>query len=107
MEDSLQRESIRRVNLEELASTRSTSYMSHGRIYIAVIGTGRLTRPRMGSNTVSKYLNLLWPFVPAAIAVRYALPERHGTIFALNYIAMVPAANMYVSKFTPRLVSVC
>lgn len=39
-------------------------------------------------------VNVLWPFVPAAIAVRYARPEAHVWIFALNYIAMVPTANL-------------
>ena len=42
----------------------------------------------------SKVVNLLWPVVPAAIAVRYAKPDAHLTIFILNYIAMVPAANL-------------
>lgn len=46
------------------------------------------------SNHVSQWVNILWPFVPAAIAAHFAIPERHGTIFALNYIAMVPCANM-------------
>lgn len=39
-------------------------------------------------------VNVLWPFVPAAIAVRYARPHDHVWIFALNYIAMVPSANL-------------
>jgi Ca2+:H+ antiporter len=47
----------------------------------------------MSSNTISKWVNVLWPVVPAAIAVHFALPERHVLIFTLNYIAMVPAAN--------------
>ncbi|KAK0108799.1 hypothetical protein ONS96_002643 [Cadophora gregata f. sp. sojae] len=42
----------------------------------------------------SKVVNLLWPVVPAAIAVRYAKPDAHLTIFILNYIAMVPCANL-------------
>ncbi|KAH6704004.1 Ca2+/H+ antiporter [Leptodontidium sp. MPI-SDFR-AT-0119] len=42
----------------------------------------------------SKIVNLLWPVVPAAIAVRYAKPDAHLTIFILNYIAMVPCANL-------------
>ncbi|KAK5089205.1 hypothetical protein LTS08_000383 [Lithohypha guttulata] len=46
------------------------------------------------SNTLSRWVNILWPFVPAAIAVHFAIPERHGTIFAINYIAMIPCANM-------------
>lgn len=39
-------------------------------------------------------VNVLWPVVPAAIAVRYARPEWHVAIFTLNYIAMVPCANL-------------
>lgn len=50
--------------------------------------------PRRNSNTLSRWVNILWPFVPAAIAVHFAIPERHGTIFAINYIAMIPCANM-------------
>jgi Ca2+:H+ antiporter len=37
---------------------------------------------------------LLWPFVPAAFALHFARPELHTWIFAINYIAMVPAANL-------------
>ena len=43
---------------------------------------------------ISKFVNILWPFVPAAIAVRFAKSDAHFTIFALNYIAMVPTANL-------------
>ena len=39
-------------------------------------------------------VNILWPFVPAAIAVRYTHKDAHVWIFALNYIAMVPTANL-------------
>lgn len=46
------------------------------------------------SCTASKYANLLWPFVPAAIAVHYARPDLFRWVFALNYIAMVPTANL-------------
>ncbi|KAG4414731.1 hypothetical protein IFR04_012118 [Cadophora malorum] len=42
----------------------------------------------------ASFVNLLWPVVPAAIAVRYAKPDAHLTIFILNYIAMIPAANL-------------
>lgn len=38
--------------------------------------------------------NLLWPAVPAAIAVRYADDGNHLAIFILAYIAMVPCANL-------------
>ena len=46
------------------------------------------------SSSVSKYVNLLWPFVPAAIAMHFARPDLHTWIFALNYIAIVPTANL-------------
>jgi Ca2+:H+ antiporter len=32
--------------------------------------------------------------VPVAIAIRYAKPDKHLAIFILNYIAMVPCANL-------------
>lgn len=44
--------------------------------------------------TLSMIVNILWPFVPAAIAVRYARPDLHVWVFALNYIAIVPSANL-------------
>ncbi|RDW79693.1 Ca2+ antiporter-like protein [Coleophoma cylindrospora] len=46
------------------------------------------------SSDASRLVNILWPVVPAAIAVRYALPDRQLLIFILNYIAMVPCANL-------------
>lgn len=46
------------------------------------------------SNIVSQYVNLLWPFVPAAIIVRYLLPQQHLWAFALSYLAMIPSANL-------------
>ena len=46
------------------------------------------------SCTASKYVNLLWPFVPAAIAMHFARPDLHEWTFALNYIAIVPTANL-------------
>ncbi|KAF4952389.1 hypothetical protein FGADI_6821 [Fusarium gaditjirri] len=46
------------------------------------------------TSRASLLCNFLWPFVPAAIAVRYAMPNNHITIFALAYIAMVPCANL-------------
>lgn len=44
--------------------------------------------------TLSMMVNVLWPFVPAAIAMHFARPDLHVWVFALNYIAMVPAANL-------------
>ena len=46
------------------------------------------------SSHASMIVNLLWPFVPAAIAIHFARPDLHLWIFALNYIAMVPTANL-------------
>lgn len=46
------------------------------------------------SSKPSMLVNVLWPFVPVAIALHFATPEAHVWIFALNYIAMVPAANL-------------
>lgn len=45
------------------------------------------------SCTLSKYVNLLWPFVPAAFAVKYGTSNELWT-FILAYIAIVPAANL-------------
>ncbi|KAK4126364.1 hypothetical protein N657DRAFT_568802 [Parathielavia appendiculata] len=42
----------------------------------------------------SRIVNVLWPVVPAAIAVRYAMPNNHLVIFILSYLAMVPCANL-------------
>lgn len=44
--------------------------------------------------TLSMMVNVLWPFVPAAIAMHFARPDLHVWVFTLNYIAMVPAANV-------------
>lgn len=44
--------------------------------------------------TVSMMVNILWPFVPAAIVMHFARPDLHVWVFTLNYIAMVPAANL-------------
>jgi len=46
------------------------------------------------SNLASRIVNVLWPIVPAAIAVRYAIPENHLVTFILSYLAMVPCANL-------------
>ncbi|KAK4246397.1 hypothetical protein C7999DRAFT_15499 [Corynascus novoguineensis] len=42
----------------------------------------------------SRIVNVLWPVVPAAIAVRYAMPDNHLVVFILSYLAMVPCANL-------------
>jgi Ca2+:H+ antiporter len=46
------------------------------------------------SSRVSRVVNVLWPVVPAAIAVRWAMPDNHLVIFILSYLAMVPCANL-------------
>ncbi|KIY03629.1 uncharacterized protein Z520_00320 [Fonsecaea multimorphosa CBS 102226] len=46
------------------------------------------------SCTVSTWVNILWPFVPAAIALHFVHGDHHLWTFAINYIAMVPAANL-------------
>ncbi|KAK4165238.1 hypothetical protein QBC43DRAFT_36059 [Cladorrhinum sp. PSN259] len=46
------------------------------------------------SSAASRAVNILWPVVPVAIAIRYALPEQQLLIFILSYIAMVPCANL-------------
>ncbi|CZR62318.1 related to vacuolar Ca2+/H+ antiporter [Phialocephala subalpina] len=46
------------------------------------------------SSRASRICNILWPVVPAAIAVKYSRPDLHLAIFILNYIAMIPCANL-------------
>ena len=46
------------------------------------------------TSTLSLIVNVLWPFVPAAIAIHFARKDLHVVIFTLNYIAMVPTANL-------------
>lgn len=48
------------------------------------------------TSRISMAVNVLWPFVPAGIAVYYLLdPVKHSdTIFALNFLAMIPTANL-------------
>ncbi|KAH8681035.1 Ca2+ transporter [Xylariales sp. PMI_506] len=43
---------------------------------------------------LSRAVNILWPFVPAAIGVYYGVEEQHTLKFILAYIAMVPCANL-------------
>ncbi|KAM3511682.1 hypothetical protein MY11210_004699 [Beauveria gryllotalpidicola] len=42
----------------------------------------------------SALCSMLWPVVPAALAVRYALDDHYTLIFILSYIAMVPCASL-------------
>jgi len=46
------------------------------------------------SNAVSMYVNYLWPFVPAAIILHFALPSKPLWVFAISYVGMIPAANL-------------
>lgn len=47
------------------------------------------------TSTASKFVNILWPFVPAAIALHFIKGgEFHLWIFILNYVAIVPSANL-------------
>jgi Ca2+:H+ antiporter len=48
----------------------------------------------ISSCTVSSWVNVLWPFVPAAIALHFVKGDHHTWTFAINYIAMVPCANL-------------
>lgn len=43
---------------------------------------------------LSTGVNVLWPFVPAAIAIHFVRPDLNLWIFILNYVAMVPTANL-------------
>lgn len=42
----------------------------------------------------SSIMNVLWPFVPAAIALHFVKGSHHLWTFAISYIAMVPSANL-------------
>ncbi|KAE8548007.1 hypothetical protein EYB25_009800 [Talaromyces marneffei] len=44
--------------------------------------------------TISMIVNILWPFVPAAIVMGFARPDLDVWVFALNYIAIIPTANL-------------
>ena len=46
------------------------------------------------SSHLSLVVNFLWPVVPAAIAIHFARPDLHLWIFILNFVAMVPTANL-------------
>lgn len=46
------------------------------------------------TSRASRICNVLWPVVPAAIAVKYSQPDLHLAIFVLNYMAMIPCANL-------------
>ncbi|KAI1297989.1 Ca2+ transporter [Xylaria venustula] len=46
------------------------------------------------SSRLARAVNILWPFVPAALAVYYTQTGPSTLRFALAYIAMVPPANL-------------
>lgn len=46
------------------------------------------------SSRASRAVNVLWPVVPVAIAIRYTHSDWHLAIFILNYLAMIPCANL-------------
>lgn len=46
------------------------------------------------SSSISRAVNVLWPFVPAALAVYYSQVGSPALRFSLSYIAMVPCANL-------------
>ncbi|KAM0214058.1 hypothetical protein ACHAPQ_010162 [Fusarium lateritium] len=45
------------------------------------------------SCTASKWVNILWPFVPIAIILQF-FPGMHLWKFAISYIAVIPTANL-------------
>jgi Ca2+:H+ antiporter len=57
-------------------------------------------------------VNILWPIVPAAIALNYARTDLHLVVFILNYIGMVPCANLVgfagqeLARKLPRVVGI-
>lgn len=46
------------------------------------------------ASPASKVVNMLWPTVPVALAIKYSDGDLHLPIFILSYIAMVPCANL-------------
>jgi Ca2+:H+ antiporter len=46
------------------------------------------------SNSISTWVNVLWPFVPAAIALHFVQGDHHLWTFAVSYVAMIPSANL-------------
>ena len=49
------------------------------------------------SSLISAFVNFLWPAVPAAIVLYFVgldRPDLEVPVFAMNYIAMVPTANL-------------
>jgi Ca2+:H+ antiporter len=48
----------------------------------------------LSTSRASRICNILWPVVPTAIAVTYSRADLHLAIFVLNYLAMIPCANM-------------
>ncbi|KAH6673669.1 putative vacuolar calcium ion transporter [Halenospora varia] len=42
----------------------------------------------------SALCNILWPIVPAAVSIRFIQGDLHLAIFILNYMAVIPCANL-------------
>lgn len=63
---------------------------------------------------VSMIVNVLWPLVPAAIAMRYTLNDgdHNLAIFIVSYLAMIPCANLIgfaggsIAKKVPHVMGV-
>jgi Ca2+:H+ antiporter len=57
-------------------------------------------------------VNILWPIVPVAIALNYARTDLHLAVFIVNYIGMVPCANLVgfagqeLARKLPRVVGI-
>jgi Ca2+:H+ antiporter len=57
-------------------------------------------------------VNVLWPIVPVAVALNYARTDLHLAVFILNYIGMVPCANLVgfagqeLARKLPRVVGI-
>jgi len=89
--DSAERERTRRI-----PRVKVREHGESGRVGFHPMHFLRITF--LSSNRVSRAVNLLWPFVPAAIVCRYKLdnhtPSNNLIVFILTYIAMVPCANM-------------
>jgi Ca2+:H+ antiporter len=48
----------------------------------------------LSTSRASRICNILWPVVPAAIFVTYSRTDLHVAIFVLNYLAIIPCANL-------------
>lgn len=57
-------------------------------------------------------MNILWPFVPAGIVLYYVRNDLTPWVFSINYIAMLPAANVLgfagqdLARKLPRVIGI-